>query len=205
MLVCAGACVCVLLWVCVLRIVSRDKILHFTNTCIIIVVIIITVHHLWAHTISTHDFTSKQEKDSNNTKYSRWCLCVCPYLEMPVLNFVQLSILQQTDWEAGHKGGVTEVQVFQLCTSLQWVQDESSPFHQNVAAFLSLLSRLGCNEHTPNKRKERRTNTIFFLINSILSWAGICELTCYYCIYPIRLLQQTVLVTNFRSCINKFE
>ena len=42
---CAGACVCVWVWVCVcvcvcvcvLRIVSRDKILHFKNTFIIII------------------------------------------------------------------------------------------------------------------------------------------------------------------------
>ena len=39
MLVCAGASVCVCVVVYVLRIVSRDKILHFKNTLIIIIII----------------------------------------------------------------------------------------------------------------------------------------------------------------------
>ena len=43
-------------------------------------------------------------------------------------------------------------------------------------------------------------------INNILSWAGICDSHHTTTVYPIRLLQQTlkqsVLVTNFRSCIN---
>ena len=39
MLVCAGACVCVCVCVCALRIVSRDKILRFKNTLILLLLV----------------------------------------------------------------------------------------------------------------------------------------------------------------------
>ena len=62
MLMCVGACMCVLVYA--LRIVSRDKILHFTNTFIIIIIIIfIQMHNTnWQHSQLRFCDSNKQDQ-----------------------------------------------------------------------------------------------------------------------------------------------